>query len=770
MTILASLLAIFALAGLAPWLARALGRFAGWALAIAPLAFVGMLLAYAPRIAGGEAIRESLTWAPSLGLSISVSLDGLSFLFALLIAGIGALILIYAQGYLKGHRHLPRMYAYLLMFMGSMLGVVLADNLLVMFVFWELTSVSSYLLIGFDHDRPSARHAALQALLVTGAGGLAMLIGVLLLGSAGQSFETSSLLDKADTIRGHTLHGAMVLLIALGAFTKSAQFPFHFWLPAAMEAPTPVSAYLHSSTMVKAGIYLLARLSPVLGGGPFWTTLLTVVGAVTMVVGAVLAFRQTYLKRLLAYSTVSSLGIIVMALGIGTAAAVEAAMAYLFAHAMFKGALFMVAGNIDHGTGERDVERLGGLGGAMPVLMSVGMLAALSMAGLPPFFGFVGKELLLKAFLEAPAWSMLLVAAFVVTALLTVVVAVLTGVKPFIGSRLPTPHEPHAPGAALLFGPAVLAILGLLAAMFPAYLAHPVVAPAASSVMNHRLEPDLSLWHGWTKELGLSALAVFAGIVLFYLRASGRLIVEVLRPLDRVGPAEIYESGLRGLNLLARVQTAIIQNGYLRSYLFITIGAASLLVGYTVWSRGQLSVLPSSFDVRWYEVAIGVIIALAAIAVPVVRSRLTSIAALGLAGYGVSIMFVIFGAPDLAMTQIAIETLTVVLFAIIFYRLPDFRSITSTGQKVRDLLISVVAGALVTTLVLVASRSPVSDGISTWFGEHSLTSGHGRNVVNVILVDFRAMDTMGEITVLAIAAIGVFALLSPRRKRKGGES
>jgi len=756
---------MFALAAVAPQVSRGLGRAGGWVLAIAPLMVAGVLLSYVPRVSSGEVIRESVAWAPELGLTISVALDGLGLMFALLISGMGALIFVYAQGYLGGHRHLPRIYAYLLIFMGAMLGVVLSDNLLVMFVFWELTSISSYLLIGFDNNRVAARKAALQALLVTGGGGLALLVGILLLWKVGGSLDVSVLAGRGEVIKESGLYTAIVLLFALGAFTKSAQFPFHFWLPGAMEAPTPVSAYLHSATMVKAGIFLLARMSPVLGGSELWTTLLTLTGATTAVLGAVLAFRQTYLKKILAYSTVSSLGLLVMMLGIGTSAAVEAAMAYLLAHAIFKGGLFMVAGAIDHGTGQRDAEKLGGLFGAMPLLGVVSILAACSMIGLPPMFGFVGKELVLKSVGTAPVWSEWLTAVMMVAAVLGAAAAILAGIKPFVGKRVRTPHEPHAPGLALVLGPCVLAVLGVAVAVLPLVLSGPLVGPAASAVLGLPSEPDLHLWHGWTKELALSAAAVGIGVVAFALRRGVRRIIEVLGFFDRVGPEHAYGVGLKWLNAVAKGQTRLLQNGYLRSYLMVTMGTASGLVAYTLWSRGGLILQGVSLDVRWYELMVGLLIAVAAIAAAVAKNRLMTIAALGLAGYGVSVMFVMFGAPDLAMTQIAIETLTVILFALLFRRLPDFRSISKRSQKVRDMFVAGLAGAMMTVLILVASRVQIGSGNSSWFGEQSYVGGHGRNVVNVILVDFRAIDTLGEITVLAVAAIGVFALLRPGRKQ-----
>ena len=413
MNLTTAVLSGYLLAAVSPWIVRAAGRSHGWVLALFPLSlsvYFGQLLGRLPQPIADAGLRESHSWFPGLDIRLSFFADGLSLLFCLLICGVGTLVVIYAGTYLGGHRNRTRFYPALLTFMASMLGVVLADNILALFVFWELTSLSSYFLIGFEHERAEARAAALQALLVTGAGGLVLMAGLLLLGHAGGSYELTELMSQGDALAKHPLAAGCLLLILCGAFTKSAQFPFHFWLPNAMQAPSPVSAYLHSSTMVKAGVYLLARLSPVLQGVDGWFPIVTGVGAVTMVVGAWLAFRETYLKRILAYSTVSSLGILVMLLGVGTRVAISAAIVYLLAHALFKAALFLTAGAIDHSTGVRDAEKLGGLWRDMPLLGTASILAALSMAGFPPLFGFMGKEQVLAA-AGAPAWATGLTAA-----------------------------------------------------------------------------------------------------------------------------------------------------------------------------------------------------------------------------------------------------------------------------------------------------------------------------------------------------------------------
>lgn len=757
-----AVLAVFALVPATPWLYRVLRARTGWVLALLPAGLALFFAAHAGRIADGEAVAARSDWVPSLGVAFSFYLDGLSLIFALLITGIGALILVHAGGYLAGHPDLGRLYAILLLFMGSMLGLVLADNVFTLFVFWELTSVSSYLLIGFEHGRSGARASALQALFVTGAGGLAMLAGLALLGQIGGSFELSVLAGQGEVIRTDARYLPVLLLILAGAFTKSAQFPFHFWLPAAMVAPTPVSAYLHSATMVKAGIYLLARLSPALGGTGAWTVLVTVSGALTMLVGGYLALCHTDLKRILAYSTVSALGTLTLLLGLGSSYAVTAALVFLLAHALYKGALFMVAGAVDHKTGTRDVDRLGGLGHAMPITAAAAVLAAVSLAGLGPVLSFIGKELLLQAVLVEQEARFVVVLAAVLAGALFVAVAGIAGVRPFIGQAGPTPKHPREAPPSMWLGPVLLAVLGLVLGVAPGVVDRALVAPAAAAVLGEPSPVHLALWHGINLALLLSAVSAVAGAGIYLGWAPLRRAALRAGTTLPWGPERGYDLTLAGLNALARGQTRLLQNGYLRLYLIVTIGATVALTGYTLASRGAGTGAGSLEGVRFYQVGLAAVILLAALTAAVSPSRLAAVAALGVVGYGVALTYILFGAPDLAMTQFMIETLTVILFVLVFYHLPRLRLLSSRLARTRDAAIALVAGGLMTALVLAVTANRAESHVAGYYAEQSKPLAHGRNIVNVILVDFRGLDTLGEITVLAVAAFGVFALLRLR--------
>ncbi len=762
------ILVIFAVAPAAPWIHRAAPRLSGWLLAVVPAGATVYLLAQIPEVAAGNAVTAAYPWAPGMGLTLSFYLDGLSLLFGLLITGIGALVVAYTGAYLKDHPRAGWFQAYILLFMGSMLGVVLSGNLLSLFVFWELTSLTSYLLIGFDHERAAARESAWQALLVTAAGGLALLAGLVLMGVVAGTYDLETLLASEDVFREHGLYVPILLLVLIGAFTKSAQWPFHFWLPNAMEAPTPASAYLHSSTMVKAGIYLLARFNPMLGGTDLWFWLLTGFGAATMALGACMALPQNYLKRLLAYTTISALGALTMLIGMGTELALKTAMVFLLVHALYKGALFLVAGSIDHETGEKDITRLGGLRAHLPITFAAAALAALSMAGIPPFFGFMGKELMYEAVTGDVAEGAILGGLALLTNILMVTVAGLLVLRPFLGARQSTPKELHEAPVAMWLGPALLGGLGLFIGLFPGFTAANLIAPAASALLAAPVEVELVLWHGVNLPLLLSVLTLAGGAAIYWLRDGLGRLTAPLAPLTNLGPERGYELTLAGVLGFSAWQTRTLQNGYLRRYMLITVLTTIILAGGTFVTRfaGLDSIVLS--EVRFYEGVLAALILLSAVFAVWTSSRLAAVAAIGVVGYAMAIIFLIYGAPDLAMTQFVIETLTVILFVLVFYHLSRFAVYAGRATQFRDAVVAITIGVLMTVFAFVATQIQFHDSIHEFFAERSLPDAHGRNFVNVILVDFRSLDTLAEIAVLAVAGLGAYSLLRLRPKRKKG--
>jgi multicomponent Na+:H+ antiporter subunit A len=758
----------FAASIFAPWVYRMNGRLAGWLFAAVPFGLAIYFAVFIPATASGNVFSLSYDWAPTLGIRFSFLLDGLSLLFAILISGVGVLVVIYSAVYLAGHPHLGRFYAYILMFMGSMLGLVLADNLITLFVFWELTSLSSYLLIGFDHERETARAAALQALLVTGGGGLALLAGFLLIANIAGSMELSSLLRSGDVIRAHPLYAAVVLLVLAGAFTKSAQVPFHFWLPNAMEAPTPVSAYLHSATMVKAGVYLLARFTPILGGTEFWMVALTTAGVTTMIMGAFLALRQTDLKLILAYLTVSALGILVLFIGLGTSESIIAAVVFLLGHVLYKGALFLVVGIVDHETGTRDARGLGGLRFAMPVTATIAALAALSLAALPPAFGFIGKELLLEASLGADIGAGLLTLALLLASIVFAAAAGIIAIRPFFGKKSETPKRAHEAPPSLWLPPMLLACLGILFGTIPSLVDGPLLRSAVQAIVGKSVNFDLALWHGFNLPLALSAVSLACGAALYGARRHVHDAAARLQITSAWGPQYWYNHLLAGMNRVAQRQTRLLQNGYLRFYLLIIVAATVALAVAKLFSAIDSIDVTSDLDVRLYEWIVAGLIPAGALTAIMSRSRLGAVAALGVVGYSVGFIFVLFSAPDLAMTQFMVETLTVILFVLVFYHLPRFTALSTRMELGRDAVTALAFGGLITVIVSFGAGIQLYPKISDYFIEKSLPLAHGQNVVNAILVDFRGFDTFGEITVLAVAAIGVYALLKlrPRQENK----
>jgi multicomponent Na+:H+ antiporter subunit A len=761
----------FGLAFLAPTICRFAKQKSGWWLAILPVFLTLYFLTLLPGLASGQIPALSYEWSKELGLTFAFRADGLSLAFALLVSGIGALVAIYASGYFGNKAPIGRFYLWLFFFMASMLGVVFSDNLILLFVFWELTSLSSFMLIGFEQEREEARAAAIQALLVTGSGGLVMLAGFVLLGQIGGTLELSALLLKGESVSTHPLYLAVLILILIGAFTKSAQVPFHFWLPNAMQAPTPVSTYLHAATMVKAGVYLLARLSLVLGGSSFWFWAVGGIGALTMILGGYLAFSQTDLKRYLAYSTISALGSLVMAIGIGSETALKAMVLFLLAHGLYKGTLFLVTGAIDHECKTRDVRELGGLWRSMPYNAAGSTLAALSMAGVPLFFGFVAKEYLYEAAYKVGAFWISLA---IIGALLNVFIAFRVGIEPFwLPSQIevkPSKHVHEAPWS-MRIGPLILGGLSLLLGLFPQILGRSIVSSALTAALGRPVEVKLAAWHGVNDIFLLSLLTLGLGVGLFAVRQDLQRIAEKVSL--RWGLDGLYKRSLDFLFTLAGFQTRTLQHGYLRYYLITIIVAVVAITAGGLWRWGGGTLPYLSWDIYFYELGIAVIIVLSAFMATLSRSRLGAVAALGVAGYGVASIYLLFGAPDLAMTQFLIESLTVVLFVLAFYHLPNFAQLTPKRERLRDVFIALITGGLMTIFVFVASGIQIHPTISPFFVENSLPLAHGRNIVNVILVDFRGLDTLGEITVLAIAGLGVFALLKLRldlRTAKGKKS
>ncbi len=759
----------FLLAALAPLFHRWFGDRTSFVLAAFPAALALWFLNQLPAVMAGETLVLTMEWVPSLGMSLTFVVDGLSMLFALLVTGIGTFVLIYAGGYLRGHPDLVRFHLAILAFMVSMLGLVLADGLFTLFVFWELTSITSYLLIGFNHTDLEARKSARQGLFVTVAGGLALMAGLVMLGVAGGSWSISELNAMDDLLREHELYTPLLICLLLGAFTKSAQFPFHFWLPNAMAAPTPVSAYLHSATMVKAGIYLLARLQPGLGGTELWTVTLSVVGALTMFTGAFLAIRHTNIKKLLAYSTVMALGTLTMLLGIGTEGAMVAFVTFLLAHSLYKGALFMVAGTLDHETGTKDVTAMGGLRPLMPITAAVAMIAALSLAGVPPLFGFIGKELMFESVLAASAWRALIVLLAFSAAILTIAVAAIIALRPFFGQRRQTPRVAHEAPASMLLGPAVLAVLSLLLGLLPALAGTGLLTAAASAVVGEPVAVSLSLWHGINLPLLMSVVSLALGYMLFQRWDRVRARLARLDPLIARGPESGYDAFMDGVVVVSEWQTRILQNGYMRNYIMTMVVVLIALLGNSLLLRHSPQ-FAFSLDVRFHEATVVGTMVLGALFAAVARSRLGAVVSVGIMGFSIALLFILFSAPDLGITQLLVETLTVILLVLVLFRLPRFSNLSTPIERVRDVAVAGSLGALITLLVLTSWSIDQFVPISDYMIENSVPLAHGRNIVNVILVDYRSLDTLGEIFVLALAAIGVFAMLKLRAPAKPKKS
>ncbi len=744
---------------------RRLGRRVLLLAAVAPAVALAVAVAVAPAVLAGEVQTFSAAWVPGMGLTLDLALDGFGLLMWWIIAGIGVLIFLYASRYFEERDDLGRFAALLVTFAGAMLLLTSADDVYTLFVAWEITSITSYLLIGFKDDDTAARASALQALLVTGGGGLALLGGLVLLAQAAGTSSMSGILAAAPT--GGAVEAGLVLLL-LGAMTKSAQVPFHFWLPGAMAAPTPVSAYLHSATMVKAGIYLLARFGPAFAPTvDWWTTTLVVVGGATMLLGGWRALRETDLKALLAFGTVSQLGFIVLLVGHGDPEMVFAGVAVLLAHSLFKATLFMSVGVVDHAAHTRDIRRLQGIGRIMPVTAVAATLAAASMAGLIPLFGFVSKEAALYAAYHLDVGKISTLVLITAGSVLTAAYAIRFVRGTFMDKRddelrrdAVDPADVHAPDRAFELPGAVLTVLTVVFALVLAPIDE-FVGVAGGSLVAGGDAFHLELWHGLGTPLYLSTAILVLGAVLWrYQSAVGPLF----RLTERVPEARsAYRGGLRGLFELADRTVSVVQPGSLPIYLSVILLTLVVLPGSVLLRGVPVQIDEVASSPLQAAVAAGIIAA--AVGTAVVRKRLSTVLLLGGVGFGVAVLFVLHGAPDLALTQLLIDTLSVGIFVLVLRRLPeDFTQPAFRFGNGARILISVAVGGLVTVLALATTSARSSTGAASEFLARALPEGGGKNVVNVILTDFRALDTLGEVTVLAVAAVGVLSMVRATRR------
>jgi multicomponent K+:H+ antiporter subunit A len=732
-----------------------------------------LLAGLAGPVIGGAVPSATISWVPALGLDLTLMVDGLGLMFAGLILGIGLLVVIFAHFYLYEGEATGRFFASLMLFQGAMLGIVLAGNVLLLLIFWELTSLSSFLLIGFWQHKPEARQGARMALAVTGGGGLALIGGLVLLGHVAGSFDLAVILARGAVVQASPLYPVTLALILIGCFTKSAQFPFHFWLPHAMAAPTPVSAYLHSATMVKAGVFLLARLWPVLAGTEAYTTIVTSVGLTTMVFGACVALFRHDLKSILAYSTISQLGLLVMLLGFSLKLAALAAVLHILNHAAFKAALFMAAGIVDHETGTRDIRRLGGLAKVMPVTAVIATLAAASMAGLPPLGGFISKEMML----DETTHMALLGLPWLVPALATIGAAISVGyslrlaVHLFFGQPRDAQAfaRAHDPGIGMWAPSALLTALAVLLGLVPMTLAAPL-AGAVTAAVTGALAPefDLALWHGVNFALILSLIAVAGGALLLWRHAGLLAAWERAAHLDAKA---MFEAALGFADRWVRKAMIALHTPSLQRMLLASFAVVVLLViegaltggGVLTGTRPGIPASPAGI-IAW-----ALLIAATIAVVLDARQRLRVLIYLSVIGLMVSLAFVRFSAPDLALTQIAVEVVTVLLLLLALNLLPKRPPpLSSAPRRWRDGALAVTGGALVGGLAWAMLTRDPGASISAFHLANAKPGGGGTNVVNVILVDFRAFDTLGEIIVLGIAGLGIFALLDSAARGSAG--
>ncbi|MFD3260567.1 Na+/H+ antiporter subunit A [Paenibacillus lentus] len=756
----------------------------GWFVLAAPVALFVALARYIPSVAQGETYLSKITWIPSYDIHFTTYLDGLSLIFGLLITGIGSLVIIYSIYYLSSEESLNHFYIYLLLFMGGMLGVVFSDNLMVFYAFWELTSISSFLLIAFWYHRKRSRYGAKKALLTTVTGGIAMLTSFIMIYVMTGTMSIREIIAVID--HNHMLFIPAMLLLLLGAFTKSAQFPFHIWLPDAMEAPTPVSAYLHSATMVKAGIYLVARFTPIFGSHETWFWLVSSVGMITLFWGSFNAVRQTDLKALLAYSTISQLGLIMSLFGIGSAAlsmgagadtviytqATFAALFHLVNHSTFKGALFMVIGIVNHGAGTRDIRRLGGLMSLMPISFTIALIGSFSMAGLPPFNGFLSKEMFFEAVVNVSqsgifslhVSKVLFPVVAWIASVFTFIYCMIIVFKTFLGPYQPEKldHEAHEAPIGMLISPIILAILVVGIFFFPNvlgdYLLRPAMASILPSIELEGIVKPISAWHGFNAALLMTIGVIVIGTLLYLSIRRWKGIYSLLP--EKWTLDNLYNNSLIQMEKGSNRITSFYMTGYLRTYsvyiflFFIAaVGGTMLFTGAYSWD------LSGDAPISVYEIVLVFIMMAAGLAIPLAKSRVNAVLLNGALGYSMALFFVVFRAPDLALTQLVVETVSTALFLLCFYFLPEWKKENAPRRTKRNnLLISIAVGVTFVLVALSVRSGKLFETISGYFEDAYELAG-GKNIVNAILGDFRAFDTMLEVVVLLIGGLGVYTLI-----------
>lgn len=763
----------------------------GWFVLPIPVVLFAYFLSYIQPTMSGQFTEQSAAWMPQIGMNFDVYVDGLGLLFSLLITGIGSLVVLYSISYLSQSEQLGHFYCYLLMFMSAMLGVVLSDNLLVLYFFWELTSFSSFLLISFWRHKDKSLYGAMKSMMITVFGGLSLLGGFILLYLASGTWRIRDIIENVDQIQTSPIFLLAMIFVIIGAMTKSAQFPFYIWLPDAMEAPTPVSAYLHSATMVKAGIYLIARLTPIFAVSQGWIWAVTAFGLVTLFWGSLNATKQQDLKGILAFSTVSQLGMIMSMLGIGAVsyhfqgdesqlylAAYSAAIFHLINHATFKGALFMITGAVDHATGTRDIRKLGGLMTIMPISFTLSIITSLSMAGVPPFNGFLSKEAFIESMIEVTHASvfslntvgLLIPIVAIVGSIFTFVYSFKFIVEIFLGDHKPDalPNKAHEASILMNISPTILAILVISIGLFPSIVSAPLVEPAVKSIANtNEVSVSFHLWHGFTPAF-IATLVIYAvGAVLIL---TAKRWVPILRGIpNALTLNHWYNQTGRYTPYYATQITRTYMTGFNRNNLVIIFFMMIVLTFVT------LIFVPFTVDfmkvspIRLYEFVSVITITIAAIMIIFARSRLFSIIMLSAVGYSMAIFFIFFNAPDLALTQFVVETISTALFLLCFYHLPNMsRYNESVRYRVVNAIISIGVGAVVIVLGLIAYGNRHFESISEFYKAHVYDLAEGKNMVNVILVDFRGTDTLFESSVLGIAGMGIYTLIKLRAKHKNG--